>query len=153
MEIQAVNDLQILLKKIIDLRASRLNIDEFQSWVTASRELLSKKIPQGVLLKLKNGDMGKIMSASIGILPSCIKCDQIFGKGEFASRAEHAACSVAVEKAHQNGILVRVKKPVWYKPIPGQLGPDEYYQCSSCGSIWNLVEPERHCNGLWDRIA
>lgn len=148
-----MNDLQLLSEKLGDLRAGTLSIDEFQSWVNASSDALSKLVPQGVLLKLKRGDMGKVMSVAIGILPSCTKCGQICNQGEFASRAEHSSCAAVVEKALQNSVLVRTQKPAWYKPKPGQLGPDAYYQCSSCNAVWNLVEPERHCNGLWGRVA
>lgn len=148
-----MNDLQLLSEKLRALRAGTLSIDEFQSWVKASSDALSKLVPQGVLLKLKRGDMGKVMSVAIGILPSCTKCGQICNQADFTNRAEHSACAAAVEKALQHGVLVRTKKPVWYKPKPGQLGPDAYYQCSSCNAIWNLVEPERHCNGLWERVA
>lgn len=148
-----MNDLQLLSEKLTDLRAGRIGIDAFQFWVNTSSDTLSRLVPQGVLLKFKRGNMEKVMSAAISILPSCIKCGQICNQGVFANRAEHSACAAAVEKAIQNSILIRAKKPAWYKPKSGQLGPDAYYQCLSCNSIWNLVEPERHCNGLWDRVA
>jgi hypothetical protein len=148
-----VNQSQLLFEKLNAFREGQLGIDEFKACVNTLSESLSKLIPRGILLKFKHGDVGKIMSAAAGILPSCAKCDQIFEQGEFANRSEHTRCSVSVDKALKNGVLVKITKPDWYRPIPRQLGVDVYYKCSSCNAIWNLVEPERHCNGLWDRIA
>ena len=148
-----MNELQFLFEKLNALRAGKLNIHEFKSCLNSLNEPFLKLISRSNLLKMKHGDMEKIMSVATIILPSCVKCNRIFKKGEFSNRSEHARCVVEVNKALKNNVLLEIIKPDWYQPSPGQLGVDVYYKCYSCNAIWELVEPERHCHGLWDRIA
>ncbi|UTM58454.1 hypothetical protein L4174_006340 [Photobacterium sp. CCB-ST2H9] len=148
-----VNVLQNLPEKIKSLRAGLISVEEFQTWINSASADELKLVPQGILLRLKRGGMDKVMLASVNILPDCVNCHGIYRQGVFESRNEHASCSKYVDQAVQGNVLVSIQKPKWYKPKAGQLGPESYYSCTSCGSIWNLVEPERQCNGLWERIA
>jgi len=148
-----MNEIDALSQKIGELRASNITVDDFHQWVVASSATLSKVVSQGVLLKFKRGDMSKIMAASKVVLPPCSKCSSLFKEGEFSDRAEHASCARIVDQAMATGLLNRVGRPNWFKPNSNQLGADAYFECSSCGALWTLVEPERQYHGLWERVV
>lgn len=148
-----MNELESLFENLRELRRENINVEEFHQWMKTLNEESTRTVPKGILLKLKHGDMNKILSASKAILPSCLKCSAICKEHAFYDRSEHAACASAIDQALQAGILRRLAKPKWYVPSNTQPGADAYFACSFCGSIWNLVEPERQYNGLWERIA
>jgi hypothetical protein len=148
-----MSELQKLSEKLIALREGGLSVSSFHDWLNNSDNQSIHLIAKGMLLKLKRGDMNKIMSVAAVIVPCCEKCNVIYRLGEFKSRKEYSICESSVEKALSSHILSPSIKPIWYEPSKGQLGADSYYKCTKCGAVWNLVLPERHCNGLWDRVA
>lgn len=131
------------------------NIDHgiFQQWVENNYDRLARHISVGNLLKLRRGDIRKAMASIATLLPSCGKCGNIYQAGPFTTRQDHATCASKVDLAMKNGELIRIPQPIWSPIDNSQLGADAYFECTGCGSIWTLVEPERQDNGTWERLA
>lgn len=114
---------------------------------------VDKRLSPGVRLKLRRGSLCDLMAIAAKLIPGCAHCNSLYPETTFNSNAEHERCALFVDAALSNGILKRIARPDWFAPATLQLGSDGYFICATCGSMWTLVEPERHCHGLWSRIA
>lgn len=121
--------------------------------VAALADALDKQLSPGVRLKLRRGSLYDVMAIAAKLIPGCTHCNSLYPEATFNSRAEQAQCALFVDAAVSNGILKRIARPDWVAPDTTQLGSDAYFICTTCGSVWTLVEPEQHCHGLWSRIA
>lgn len=141
------------IDRFLEFRSNPIDLNSFHNWIKASHAELLTHLSPGILLKLTRGDTAKVLITISKILPACSNCADICKEGAFANRSEHVSCASRVDLAILDGYLERIKKPSWVGQDNFQLGADAYYKCSSCGSIWTLVEPERQDNGLWERLA
>lgn len=146
-----------LEKDIADrLRAFRkepINQDAFRDWVRKNHSRLAPQCAPGLILKLRSRDVQTIMSSIANLIPACSQCVQVGEQKIFESRAEQLSYARRVDATLNGGPLKRIKRPNWFQHDGAQLGPDGYFECTSCGAFWTLVEPERQYNGLWQRIA
>jgi hypothetical protein len=139
--------------EFVNFRQGVIGLDIFQQWVEKNHDRLATHISAGNLLKLRRGDIHKVMASIAKVLPSCIKCGNICQAGPFTTRHDHATCASNVEMALKNGEISRIPLPSWAPIDNSQLGADAYFKCMGCGSVWTLVEPERQDNGTWERLA
>lgn len=139
--------------KLREIREDPNKFGPFQVWMQSNEDALAGLISQGDLLRLKRGDLPRVMNALTRLLPSCSACGKLWPRGAFSSRADHQACAQRVDMALADGVLRRTDRPAWVLSDVSQFGSDAYYGCVNCGAHWILVEPEREDNGLWDRIA
>ena len=142
-----------LIAELSALRAGTKSIGDFRKNLSSAVDQVQDLLSPGVRLKLKRGTMSEVFRASTEFVPGCARCNSLPLGRVFGSTIEHSECSKAVQMALESGTLARVSRPIWAEPDSRQLGSDGYFSCTSCGSIWTLVEPERHTYGLWQRIA
>lgn len=142
-----------LHEEFVNFRQGVIDLGIFQQWVEKNHDRLATHISAGTLLKLRRGDIRKVMASIAMLLPSCVKCGNICQAGPFTTRQDHATCASNVDVAMKNGVLSRIPQPNWSPIDSSQLGADAYFKCTSCGSVWTLVEPERQDNGTWERLA
>lgn len=114
--ILVMNEFQLLCERLNSLRERLISIDEFRSWVSASNKLLSKTMSRGLLLKIRRGNVEKVMSVAVDMLPSCIICKQIFKQGDFESRSEYNICSIYVNNALRSEFLINLSFPFTLNP-------------------------------------
>lgn len=139
-------------EKLFDFKSGSVDLTSFQEWVSNNQETFKNLVSQGVLLKLRRGDMETVMGCIASFDSACDKCSGINPAGRFTSRQEFSICASHVDNALASGVLKRVKMPIWVKPEALQFGADAYYECTTCSTTWLLVEPEREDNGLWRRL-
>jgi hypothetical protein len=140
-------------EEFVKFRQGAISLGVFQQWVERNYERLATQVSAGILLKLRRGNAQKVMASIAVLVPDCAKCGHICPRGPFTTRQEHAGCASKVEIAVKNGDLSRIPPPNWRPIDNSQLGADAYFECTACGSVWTLVEPERQDNGMWDRLA
>ena len=138
---------------LLDFRKAPVSLHGLKAWLDQNQSELAEILSPGILLKLRSNKIHKIMSAIAVLLPACTHCNQVGAPTIFASRQEHSSYAYRVDDAISNAILTRVKPPYWLLPDNSQMGADAYFECTVCGAIWSLVEPERQDNGKWERIA
>ena len=150
------------MEKIIDnefidkfrkFRSDPALLETLQNWVKINKSEVEKLISPGAALKLRSKDIQKVMSAIVSIVPPCSICGNIARPQVFTSRQDHLFVALQVENALLRGLLKRIKSPAWFNSDDLQHAADAYFDCSSCGAIWTLVEPEREYNGQWKRLA
>lgn len=134
-------------------RRGDIDLPSFQDWIARQSTNLSLMVPTGVLLKLRRGDKEKAMRAVARLLPACAYCGQMPAVGVFTSREQHSTYASWVTQAVRNGTFKPIPRPDWLHSTQQHFGADGYFQCTNCGSLWTLVEPEREDNGLWERLA
>ena len=93
------------------------------------------------------------MKSVVALSLSCSNCRDICERGAFSTRQEFTACASRVAHAAQNGTLISVPRPDWFRPDNKHFAPDGYYRCNSCDTVWTLVLPGREDNGLWGTIV
>lgn len=141
------------VQKLQAFRSGNMRLLDFQTWAANSVDLTNSQIPSGILLKLKRGDVPKVMAAIVSLIPACKACSQLPKPKEFTNRAEHADCALRVDACIAVGVLQRIKCPDWVSLQESHVGAYACYMCATCESMWLLVEPERQDNGLWERLA
>ena len=145
------------MEKLLDalklLRSGKTSRNEVQSQLKALAEQLSDELSPGLRLKIGRGSMADLMRVASQVVPACQRCAGLCKTGLFSSRADHETCARVIDGAVANGYLARRPRPEWIGNDPTQLGADAYFTCVTCGSLWTLVEPERHTKGLWERLA
>jgi hypothetical protein len=140
-------------EELVNFRQGAINLGVFQHWVEKNHDRLAAQIPAGILLKLRRGDVRKIMASIAKLIPTCARCGQICQVGPFTTRQAHAKCASNVDAAVKNAVLSRIAQPNWVPIGNSQFGAAGYFKCTGCGSVWTLVEPERQDNGTWERLA
>ncbi len=148
-----MNTLEVLTEKLENLRSGNLDISDFRQWFNDPDNRLIENISRGLHLKIRHGDMEKIMLEATFIVMCCIQCNHIFDRGEFSPYSQSSLCSKKIELAVHNKSVSPIPKPDWHSQTSIPFGVYTYYQCTSCNAIWHLVLSERKRNGLWERIA
>lgn len=149
---QAIMD-QTTQQKLLDFRGGLVDLGSLHKWADENQEKLRTHMSPGLLLKLRKGNATQVMGIVASIVPACQVCSGINPVGVFSSRQDHARCAQHVDAAMTSGALKRIRIPSWFQAAHSQLGADAYFECTCCGSIWTLVEPERQDHGLWERLA
>lgn len=142
-----------ILEKMMRFRNGELELTAFQNFITMNIAQLKPVVPPGVMLKLRRGDKQTVIKAVAIVFPNCSLCEALCDVGHFTSRQAQSSCEARVYDSFQRGDIQRVSRPEWFNPTQAHFGADGYFSCTRCGSIWNMVEPEREDNGLWGRIA
>lgn len=135
------------------LRSGGLPFQEFQTWLRIASPEVTATVSPGVLLRLKNGDFERVMSAVAKVLPACEVCECISPEGGFSDLSQYQCCSKIVDSKLAAGKFLLIQRPHWIKSEINQYGADGYYKCVSCEACWMLVEPEKGRYGLWQRIS
>lgn len=141
------------IDKLREFQRGSVDLLSFQQWIELHYDQLTPLVAPGALLKLRRGDKQKALKAVGQLLPSCPDCAQLCEGRVFSSREEHGVCAARVEDSLRAGTLKRIQRPDWFHPSELHFGADGYFECTMCGTIWTLVEPEREDNGLWERLT
>lgn len=144
---------QDITKVLSDYRDGVVSRQQLLQWLDSEQTRVSAQISRGVLLKLSHGNDYAAMTTLAKILPSCVVCGGICREQTFTSWSDYQQCVSQVDAAEAAGKIVRMKPPAWTYNAGSKAGADAYYRCSTCGSIWGLVRPEREENGSWHRLA
>lgn len=145
--------METLSSELAALRSNPSHESDARGVIASLADTLDKQLSPGVRVKLRRGSLHDLMGIAAKILPGCAHCSSLHLETTFGSRSEQAKCAQIVDAALSRGVLKRITRPSWVVPDATQIGADAYFTCITCGSIWTLVEPEQHCNGLWSRIA
>lgn len=141
-----------LIHKLKQLRVADISTNDFRKWFIGKNDI-EKIISRGFYLKLKKNDFKTMMHVLCLLSPSCNKCGNLYKIMVFENRKQQLKCLESIEIAEKQKTLIWIDKPYWYIPKDNQLGAEAFYKCNHCGAIWNLVEPEKQYNGLWNRVA
>lgn len=140
-----------LLKYALDrYRNENITLDELQSWLSANSLAASGSLKRSSYLKLKQG---KPLPACKEALCSCKYCEDIFPQGDFADYSAFERCDDEIKRNRSLNNIAAIQEPIFANQLPKVLGGSAFFRCSHCGSIWQIVLPERTQKGSWNRIA
>lgn len=142
-----------LSEELLSLRRDDTSLQSFQEWVGAYQSEISQLVSPGIYLRLRRGTKEEVMHEGVRLVGSCNNCKNVYPEGDFVPRVKHEECAARVEVAVSAGVLELVRRPAWIGHRLQNIGSDRYFRCKTCDSVWTHIAPERHDDGLWERIA
>lgn len=139
-----------LIEVLNRYRSNDITADDLHSWLKSNSLTVSSSLKRSSYLKLKQGNP---LAACKEALCLCEHCKNIFPQGNFLSYSAFEDCDDEIKKNRLLNNIVSIHEPHFVNLLSKVIGGSAFFKCSHCGSIWQIVLPERVQKGSWNRIA